>query len=499
MAQPIRSIDRTTMLAHLGGWSRGTGALYVRLAAAVAAAIERGDIAPGSKLPAERPLAASLAVSRGTVMAAYERLRELGWAESRQGSGSWIRLDVARPIDRLNDAGIEIRARRLSARLLEETQGVVDLSIAAVSGVDDLPDDLFSAPPKESLEQLAGGHGYLPLGLPALRHRITTYYTERGVDTSVDQIAVTCGAQQAISLIAQLVLKPGDAIIVESPTYPGAVDAFSRFGARLVTLPPATDWPNASRLRAAISANAPRLIYLMPACHNPMGTVMSEWHRREIAEVVDQSEVYLLEDNILAETTFEERRIPPISAFSRSGRVITLGSLSKVGWGGLRTGWMRGSADLIDRIARLKAATDFGSPVQPQVTACTLLDRLEEIAANRRATLLVQASVLQEELSRLLPTWTWAEPEGGLALWVQLPFGDADAFNQHAVRHGVDFTTGSVHCADGTQLDRLRISFGKRTDVLVEGAARLSRAWRSYESATLSRNSSPIREAPSSA
>jgi DNA-binding transcriptional MocR family regulator len=169
VAEPIRSIDRTTMLAHLGGWSVGGGPLYVLLAAAIAATIERGDIAPGTRLPAERPLARSLAVSRGTVMAAYERLRELGWAESRQGSGTWIRLDVARSIDRLNDTGVEVRSRRLSARLLEDTQGVIDLTISAVSALDDLPDDLFAAPPRDALERLGGGHGYLLLGLPALR------------------------------------------------------------------------------------------------------------------------------------------------------------------------------------------------------------------------------------------------------------------------------------------------------------------------------------------
>ena len=481
MAEPIRSVDRTTMLAHLGGWTAGPGPLYVRLAAAMAAAIERGDISPGSRLPAERPLAKSLAVSRGTVMAAYERLRELGWADSRQGSGTWIRLDVARPIDRLNDAGTDIRFRALSARLLEDKQGVIDLTIGASSAMDDLPEDVFVPPTRDALERLGSGHGYLPLGLPALRHRITTYYTERETDTTAGQIAVTSGAQQAISLIAQLVLKPGDAVIVESPTYPGAIDAFSRAGARLVTVPPATDWPNVSRLRAAIGANAARLVYLMPACHNPLGTVMTERRRREIADVVDRHEVYLVEDNMLAETVFDGRLAAPIAAFSRSGRVVTLGSLSKVGWGGLRTGWMRGSADVIDRVARLKAATDFGTAVQPQVTACTVLDRLEEISAARRATLRVQADALQEELARRLPAWTWRAPEGGLALWVRLPAGDADTFNQHAVRHGVDVLPGSVLCADGQDLDCVRIAFGKSVEVLREGAMRLARAWRTYD------------------
>jgi DNA-binding transcriptional MocR family regulator len=259
------------------------------------------------------------------------------------------------------------------------------------------------------------------------------------------------------------------------------MDAFSRAGARLIAVPPATDWPNVGRLRAAISANAPRLVYLMPACHNPLGTVTAEQHRREIATAVDSHEVYLVEDNILDDTGFEQRRIAPIAAFSRFGRVITLGSLSKVGWGGLRVGWMRGPADLIDRIARLKAAADFGSAVQPQVTACTFLDRLDEVSVARRATLCLQADALQDELARLIPSWTWTRPEGGVALWVRLPHGDADVFNQHAVRHGVDVTPGSAMCIDGQHLDRMRISYGSPVPVLREGAARLARAWRAYE------------------
>lgn len=479
MAEPIRSIDRTTMLAHLGAWSLGSGPLYLRLAAAIAAAIERGDIAPGSRLPAERVLGRSLSVSRGTVMAAYERLRDQGLADSRQGSGTWIRFDAGRPIEHLNE--LHIRSRQFFARLLEDTQGVIDLSMSAVSTLDDLPDDLFAVPSRDALERLGGGHGYLPLGLPALRHRITTYFGERETDTAVEQIAVTSGAQQALTLLAQLIIKPGDAVIVESPTYPGAVDAFSRAGARLIAVPPATDWPSVSRLRAAISANAPRLVYLMPGCHNPLGAVTSEQRRRDIATAIDKHEVYLIEDNILADTTFERDRTPPIAAFSRSGRVITLGSLSKVGWGGLRTGWIRASVDIIERIARLKVAADFGCAIQPQITACTFLDRLDEISTTRRATLRRHADVLQQELCRSIPSWTWTRPDGGLALWVRLPHGDADEFHQHAVRHGVDFTAASAMCADGEHLDHMRVAFGKPPEVLREGAARLARAWRSYD------------------
>jgi DNA-binding transcriptional MocR family regulator len=475
------------LAAALGSWSRGSGPLYLGLAAALRRAIARGDVPPGTRLPAERALAATLLVSRGTVVAAYDDLRLAGVLDSRQGSGTWVRQDVPRPIGLLHDAAPYAPARRLTGRLFERAPGTIDLALSAVSGLDGLPEDLFRMPDLTTLDRLGGGHGYQPLGMPALRERIAAYHRREGLRTVPEQVAVTAGAQQGIALVAQLLVRPGDAVVVEVPAYPGALDVFTRLGARVVPVAADEPWSRTGALRRAVEQNAARLVYLAPACANPTGRVTGESRRREAARVADEREVYVLEDNSLADVVLRGRRLPPVAAHSRSGRVLTLGSLSKVAWGGLRVGWLRAPEPFQDALGRLRAATDFGVSALPQVVAVRVLDDLDSLAASRRALLRARLDVAQEELARQLPSWSWEDPDGGLSLWARLPSGDADELAQAALRHGVDLTPGSAHTVDGACDDRLRLSFAVPVPVLREGISRLARAWQEYESGLLRR------------
>jgi DNA-binding transcriptional MocR family regulator len=471
----LRSLDATTVLGQVGGWSHGSGPLYSRLAAALRRAVERGDIPAGTRLPPERLLATRLSVSRGTVMAAYRELRRRGVATSRQGSGTWIRVDSARPIELLTDA-VAVRARQLTGALHDATPDVVDLSISGSSTVTDMPRDLFAAA-ERSWQHTTTGHGYEPLGLLALRERIAAYYDSRSIPTAVDQVVVTSGAQQAITAAAALLVRPGDAVVVESPTYAGAIDAFARAGARLVCVPPSSQWPNIGPLRRAVEDNAPRLVYLMPPCHNPIGHAMPDGLRREVAALADSHETYVISDDILADLVVDPPTAGSITGYSRSGRVLNLGSLGKVLWGGLRIGWLRGPATFVDRLGRWKSAADLGSSVLSQVVACGAMDDYDALAARRRVTLAASSRLMQAELRRRLPEWTWTAPEGGPTLWVRLPGVDADAYAEIANRHGVRVTPGSVFCADGASPDRLRLTFARPDDVICEGVRRLAEAW----------------------
>jgi DNA-binding transcriptional MocR family regulator len=466
-------IDRARMLMHLGDWSRGSAPLAGQLAAAIARAVERGDLPPGARLPAERLLAGSLAVSRGTVVAAYEKLREAGVLASRQGSGTWVRPDAARPVAALNDlTGTAVTARRLSSRLMEDQGGVIDLATSAAFTLDGLPPQVLALPDGGMLARLSGGHGYQPLGLPALRNALADRHEVPGTDAG--QIVVTGGGQQAIALVTDLVVRPGETVVVEAPTYPGALDTFGRAGARIVAVPVGD--PGA--LRDAVRQHAARLVYVMPACHNPLGQPMPDAERRALARLAEEHQTYVLEDNILADLLFDGSRPPPVAAYSR--RVLSVGSLGKVAWGGFRIGWLRGPADLVDRLGRLKAAADFGLSVPSQVIACALLTHLPQIAAARRAQLRDRLALVTDTLSAQLPSWRWHEPAGGLSLWVRLPYGDADDFNQQALRHGVDFTPGSAHGTGHTHRDHLRLSFGQPTETLRDGLSRLVAAWHAY-------------------
>src|SRR5262249_9002937 len=207
---------------------------------------------------------------------------------------------------------------------------------------------------EKALRALAGGRGYLPMGLPPLRQAIARHLTGWGVPTTEEQVLVTHGAQQAIGLAGALFLERGDAVLVEDPTYLGSIDIFTGLGARLVPVPGGGDAAWGSRVRDLVSRTGPRLIHLMPTFHNPTGAVMPESSRRALARLAREMRVPILEDNPLADLSLSTTPPPPIAAFDVAAPVLTIGSLSKLFWGGLRIGWIRASEELLSRITRLK-------------------------------------------------------------------------------------------------------------------------------------------------
>ena len=465
------------LVGLLGDWTSGDRPLFVGLADAVAAAVARGDIAPGGRLPAERVLAARLAVSRGTVMAALELLRERGLVVSRQGSGTRVPLNPPRALlPDLDAAGPSARSRRLSGRFFDQNPAVIDLAVSLLPDAEFLQDDLLPAT-WSVLEASSGGHGYAPQGLAGLRSELCRYYQDRGLRTTIDELTVTAGAQQALDLVSALAVRPGDCVLVENPTYPGALDTFARHGARIESVSFNSHWDRPSALREAILRFAPRLVYLMPAMHNPTGRSLPDGRRREIARLADEHQLYVIEDDSLADVVFSLREQPLVAAYSTQGRVLTVGSLSKSAWGGLRVGWIRASPGIAARIARIKAARDLGSSPLPQLAAQRILQELEVILGQRRRQLAGRCRALQAALTAQLPDWRWNPPEGGLSLWIQLPVDRAEDFTQLALRRGVAVIPGSAHCVDDSAADRIRLCFSSAEPLLHEGVRRLRTAW----------------------
>ena len=478
--KPEAAVGRADLLAILGNWSSGDASLYAQLADAVAGCATRGDLAPGTRLPAERDLAIGLSVSRGTVMAAYARLRQLGWAESRRGSGTWIRSDARRPLVPARQTSEPAhRSRHLAGHLLHPAPGIVDLAVAAVRDTDDLPDDLFEVS-TASIRAVTGNAGYAPQGALQLREQLAARHRDSGTATTADQIVITAGGQQGIDLCAALALRPGDTVLVEEATYPGAIDVFARHGARIRTVPLQGSWGESRPLAEAIELHRPRLVYLMPSMHNPTGRTASELRRKQLARLADEHELYLVEDDTSAELTFEGRRTPPVAAHSKAGRVLTISSFSKTVWGGMRVGWVRAAPAVAERLGQIKAAKDLGVSAFAQAAALGMVPRLDEIAEARSALFRGRAAVLEQLLSDRLPDWSWSDPDGGLALWVRLPNLDAEVFAQRALRAGVAVSPGAAHCYDQERTDRLRVSFAARPEILTEGVNRLAVAWHEH-------------------
>ncbi|GIG62096.1 GntR family transcriptional regulator [Longispora fulva] len=496
-----RSRGTADLIEILGDWA-GPGPLYRALAGAVRRAVLVGDLVAGDRLPAERELARALRVSRATVAAAYDALRGAGVLDSRRGSGSRISAgrhggagadDLGRS-GRAEGGGTawgeggtgwgEAHAGRVEGgtatalvqRLVSGSSGILSLASAVDPGAPAVAEEL-AAVAREDLPGLLADAGYHPHGLPRLREALAGHYRAAGLPTSPDQIVVTTGATQAISLATALYLRRGSPVVVESPSWPDCLDTFRAARARLVPVPLDGEGARVDRLAAAFG-DRPALAYLMPTFHNPTGTLMSAARRRRIGELAARHGVPVLEDNAYSAPLDDAPPPAPLAAYAPAdAAVLTVGSLTKSVWAGLRVGWVRAPTETAGRLARLKARTDLGSPVLDQALAARLLPRLPDLAAAGAARARLRLAHLEGLLRDRLPAWRWTPPDGGSALWVLLPDTDARVFAQVALRHGVEVVPGAATDPDGGHGSRIRIPFTLDPDVLTELAARLARAW----------------------
>jgi DNA-binding transcriptional MocR family regulator len=228
---------------------------------------------------------------------------------------------------------------------------------------------------------------------------------------------------------------------------------------------------------------APGLVYLIPTFHNPVGSLLPERSRRDVARLIEGSGVTLIEDTSVSELSLEDGREPPppIAAFaSPEAPIVVVGSCSKLFWGGLRVGWVRAAEPLIAGLTRFKAMCDLGGSLPSQVIAAHLFEHIEVVRQHRRRELIQRLQLVEGLLHDLVPDWTWERPLGGACLWVRLPYGNASQLAQVALRHGVSIVPGPVASPQSGFGDYLRLPFSLTPDVLEEGLRRLAQAWSTY-------------------
>lgn len=470
---------------HLGEvlehWRSGRGPLYERLATALRAGIERGQLLPGARLPPERLLADELDVGRSTAVAAYGALRRAGLVERRQGSGTVVRAEVGTLAStRAAELSTSLQRNVVFRRLNESLEATVDLLGATAANSPALRGALTEALAEIDVDELAAHHGYEPLGHPPLRCAVAQHLTALGLPTDEREILITSGAQQAVSLTATCYVEPGQLVVMEDPTFAGAIDAFRTAGARIVCVPVREDGTDVDALAATLGASAVRAVYVMPTFHNPTGTLVPEDARRRLAALARTTGVPLIEDNTLADLSLGDPPPPPIAAFARDAPILTIGSLSKLFWGGLRIGWIRGPQSMIAHLRRLKAVTDLGSSLLAQAVAVRLLDREPTFKASHQRELRADLDHLAALLRHHLPDWTWREPEGGLSVWARVPHGSATELAHIANRLGVAIVPGPVMSPSSAFDDFVRLPLGQRRDLVTDGIERLAGAWRTY-------------------
>ncbi len=467
------------VVTALGRWSAGTGPLYGQLTDALRGAIQRGELPAGSRLPAERALALKISVGRGTVLAAYDQLKLEGWVESRQGSGSWV---TRRRPDGLNTPAQimhSVAGNALFRGLIEGEGSSIDFSVASPDGTGIVTEERMAAV-SEDLIKLNHLAGYSVAGLPELRSAIAEHLTKTGLRTSAEEVILTNGAQQAINLVAAFCLQPGDTVLVENPTFVGAIDVFRAASAHVIAIPHESTGISSARLRDIARRSSPRLTYLTPSYHNPTGWLMPAEQRETIARMSADLRLPILEDGTMADTPITREPPPPIASYASKAPIFTVGSMSKLFWGGLRLGWVRAPVWAVAGLIRLKAIADIGSSLPSEVLAMHLLRNVDEIKRWRRKQLAERLYAASSAMEQLLPDWTWACPEGGLTLWAKLPTGDATDFVQLAHRRDVNFVAGPCLTVDDSHHEYLRMAYVLPPDVLRTGIERLAAAWRDY-------------------
>lgn len=469
-SQVARSAARDRVVDALGGWSDGTGPLYRLLARAVTAAVEHGDLARGERLPSERTLAEAVAVSRGVVVAAYDELVADGTIERRRGSGTYVAgsPDIGLPPGREGSA--------LFGRLVEApTASVIDLSISVLHESRWLPDVSVAA------ADLADPAADNPWGIAALRERVARGLGGIGLATEADQVVITTGAQQGISIAGGCWVRPGDVVVVDDPTYPGVLSALAAAGAVVRPVPVDRDGIVLARLEAAL-AERPALVYLQSGPHSPTGGVLSPHRRDVIAGWLAERRVPLVEDLALESVDWSGVATrSPVAARIPDHPVAVVGSFSKQFWAGLRVGFVRAPGPVASRLVRVKATHDLGSSTVSQAMALALLEHRghARAQARRNAELGRRAVLLVDLLADALPDWRCTVPAGGLSLWVQLPAPVAARFGDAALRHGVAVATADGLSLTGDHRDRLRLTFALPEPDLRTAVDRLATAWAS--------------------
>lgn len=431
------------------------------LAETIRALVVDGRLAVRTRVPSERTLAPDLQVSRGTVSRAYDRLRAEGFLESARGSGSWLTLPpgagpVAHPA--LHDGPARI----------------TDLSIAALPGPEPHLSEAAAAAAM-AMARHAPSLGYAPAGLTELREAIARRFTERGVPTRPDHVLVTAGAQHALRLVLGLVTAPGDRVLVDAPAYPRTLSAVRAARARAVAVPlTATGW-DVDAWTQTLTGAAPRLAITIPDFHNPTGLTMSTQHRAALATACARAGVLLVADETNSELRLDGPAIPePFAAHDPGGTIVTVGSMSKAAWGGLRIGWIRAAPRLIRELAASRADLDMASPILDQLLATELLRRWDGVVASRQALLKPRREALLHALSTYAPAWTLRKPKGGLSAWVRLPAPVATRLATTASAEGLLVSPGPAFSVDGTFEHHIRLPYTLPPETLDQAVGALA-------------------------
>ncbi len=452
-------------------------ALYRQIASQIRQQIRTGALPVGAKLPAIRPMATKLGVTRLTVQTAYDELRAEGWIETVVGRGTFI-AKTAQPEELMQEVGLSSEP----ASVLNDLSRIDEISIVRSFAQAEPDPELF--PVGEfwgSMSRLRAEADELmryktSQGDTKLRCSLTTLLRERGIEAMPDDILVTTGATQGLSLIVQALTRHGDFVAVEQPTHLGILHTLESHHLNPIPVPLDEDGPNIEKLERVIRQFNPRFFLTAPNFQNPTGHQMSDERRQALLDLADRWGVMIVEDDSRGRLSYDGDVKPALKAWDQNELVIYINSMSKILMPGLRIGYIIAPHPTHDKIISLKRAVDYCGPALTQRALSDFIDdgalrrhigRVLPVYRSRRDRLL-------QVLSSLMPAEVkWTVPKGGFSSWLTLPH-DVDAMEVHraAIRQGFAFTPGDAFLTEHGigATDHLRICFASQPEQIITEA-----------------------------
>ncbi len=344
---------------------------------------------------------------------------------------------------------------------------------------------------QQSFAAVLGGAGRSALQYSAtegnreLRARIAERYTVRGLPTRPEDILITTGSQQGLSLLATTLVDPGDVILVESPSYLAALQCFALAGAQLVAVPTDDDGVDLDALSALAAEHHPKAFYTVPTFQNPTGRTLDESNRRGLVAVAEAHGFRVIEDDPYAELRYSGAPVPSMAAMTDQDQVVCTGSFSKILAPGLRLGWIRTTAATKAALVVAKQAADLHTSTLDQAAAAHYLasGRLEAAVARSRAAYGLRRDAMLAGLAAALPPGShWNSPDGGMFVWATVPAElDTAALLPGAIDHDVAFVPGAPFYPSAAPMNTMRLSFTTYPpEMITEGLHRLGAAFAAH-------------------
>lgn len=458
--------------------------LYRQLQRQLRARILGGALAAGQRLPATRELAQELGVNRATVSSAYALLEEEGLIHGHVGRGSFVAGNRPETSDNKHLSSVDWNALgnqeagfssagtapapsrpALVSSAASEISFATSRPLAGLFPIEEFREccqEVLGEEVAQTVLQLGSPLGYAPL-----RQFLMEMAEQRGIGRANDDILITNGCQQAIDLIARVLLREGETVVVEEPLYPGLKAALMQAGARLVSVPVNEHGVDAAAFERTLEQERPRLAALTPNFQNPTGATLSRESREQVLAAARRFGVVLIENDLYGDLRYRGEALPAIKALDAQGDTVLLGSFSKVAFPGLRVGWVIAPRPLIRRLAVVKQATDLHTD---QLSQAVLLRFAESGRLARHLERVLEAGLEQLDAAvagcrRYLPTGSqWTVPDGGLNLWVRLPESlNANALLSTAQMRGVSYLPARYFSVNRSEDNAFRLSFGGLT------------------------------------